>query len=346
MISVNYKVLTIENGRALIKDISEECNTHHNLEGIANEIDQYITLENLKPRTVRFGGQSGEVLYFKNPEQLIPRISNGKFKDFKIQFDLTFKDKTLVTNELTNDKGQIQLFSNPKDYSPIQWDYLYREFVAKYKDFLMSYERENTNLIIEEYLKEKRAAFKTRARFSVYDIGGSESSLILDISHYEGFHSHTFYKNELVSVDRNSNIGFGSWSYDVLLISVDGEKLKINYSHQRAIEELNKLMNATKEQLLEYKKEIIRSNIRVEKEQLAEAESYSGIFQEKREFSPEERLAEFTHQLVYFSEYDYSDKPMEALLDYIAKKKDIVNNLIDRHTNCTLGDEEKLLAKV
>jgi hypothetical protein len=130
------------------------------------------------------------------------------------------------------------------------------EIDSKYNDF----EREEKNKFIEKKLKENNIAFCRD-----YNING--------------FKSHVFkFKN--MTICRNSNLGFGSWSYDYYNIKLDGIKkifgiIDMNFFsyviHDKAGYKIDEISDVLKEYLgnpLEFKKQLLKNNIKFLKQVL------------------------------------------------------------------------------
>jgi hypothetical protein len=258
---VSSEFLIIEDNKAVIKTLQKEINTYEYLVDFKQRINKLDKQEVSRRLSLKKLGGILIISEFFSKEHTESNIPTS-IKFYTIGFELykcdvnslleivydSYEGKEVSFNQMNRELQEVLLnkFLNS----------VMDEIDSKYNDF----EIEEKNKFIEKELEENNIAF-CRDYNPV------------------GFQCHIFkFKN--MTIYRHSNLGYGSWSYDYINIQLDGiEKIcrindikffvfGIHYKAGYRINEIRDVLNEYLRNPSEFKKELLKNNIKFLKELL------------------------------------------------------------------------------
>jgi hypothetical protein len=258
---VSSEFLIIEDNKAVIKTLQKEINSYEYLMDFKQCIKKLDKEEVSRRLSSKKIGDKIKIIKFFSKEYKegsFPESINFNDIYFKLHqsnvnsaqeilYD-SYEEKEVCFNQMNSELQEIflnEFLNNVGD-----------EIDSKYNDF----EKEESYKFIAEELEENNIAFCRD-----YNPEG-----------WKGY----FFKYKNIKIYRGSNLGFGSWSYDYINFELDGIKkifgiidrkffsFEISYKTGYRINEIRDVLNEYLRNPSEFKKELLKNNIKFLKELL------------------------------------------------------------------------------
>jgi hypothetical protein len=258
---VSSEFLIIEDNKAVIKTLQKEINTYEYLMDFEQRIKKLDKQEVSRRLSSKKLGDKLIISEFFSKELAESNIPTS-INFYTIRFELNQCDVNTVL-EIVYDSYYAKEVSFNQMNRELQEVLLNKllisvidEIDSKYNDF----ENEEKNKFIEKELEENNIAFCTD-----YNPKG-----------WKGY----FFKYKNIKIYRGSNLDYGSWTYDNIYIELDGIKkifriidikffsFEILYKTGYRINEIKDVLNEYLINPSEFKKELLKNNIKFLKESL------------------------------------------------------------------------------